>query len=469
MQRRVSHDHPYQFRQGLRWWTFDFSSPDGTPLAQAYYPNARQYGLTLVAAGMSIGKDNVFCGPLTGRFLIRQVEYAANGDVVRLAIDAEQHCHGLDGALFAAIRYNSTIATDTFPGDTARYALNMSPPTHGVVIGSALAAGLACGGSQSACSVTFTGLSDATMTAIPDDGYMFTGWTGGCSGGPVTTVHVNSVIECGATFATVLPMTRRTLLILNSPPGDPVGDGRTYIYTPQNSHWDVTPSGTNGLSINVRSSGPFVDARWSLVFNAAPPEPLQVGQYNAPQRRLIADLPSLVIDGADGWGDETTCTHTFGVFVVHQIEFDPGTGEVTAFAADFQQNCGGGLLLWLTGAVNYRATFEIPCTMPDPFAALGEGVCVNGGWLPPGMPIPGEPVIPPPPPPPTGCMTPDPFTSLGGGTCANGGWFPPGMPVPGGSNPPPPPPPTGCTTPDPFVSLGGGTCRNGGWLPPGME
>jgi hypothetical protein len=179
-------------------------------------------------------------------------------------------------------------------------------------------------------------------------------------------------------------------------------------------------------------------------------------------------LPRLAIDGADGWGADTTCTQSLGFFDVHQIEFDPGTGEVTAFAADFQQICGGPFLSPLTGTVNYRATFEIPCTMPDPFAALGEGMCFNGGWLPPGMPIPGESASPPPPPP-TGCMTPDPFTSLGGGTCANGGWFPPGMPVPGGSNPRPPPPPTGSTTPDPFVSLGGGTCRNGGWLPPGME
>jgi hypothetical protein len=71
--------------------------------------------------------------------------------------------------------------------------------------------------------------------------------------------------------------------------------------------------------------------------------------------------------------------------------------------------------------------------------------------------------------------------ALGGGTCYNGGWLPPGMPIPGGDSPTPAPAPApetvtptapsaeGCQTPDPFVALGGGTCFNGDWLPPGME
>jgi hypothetical protein len=119
------------------------------------------------------------------------------------------------------------------------------------------------------------------------------------------------------------------------------------------------------------------------------------------------------------------------------------------------------------------------CMTPDPFASMGGGTCVNGGWLPPGMggapaPPPAPPPTPPPAPPPPsgGCVTPDPFASLGGGTCVNGGWLPPGMggaPAPPAPGPPPAPPPSGgCVTPDPFASMGGGTCVNGGWLPPGM-
>ncbi len=54
------------------------------------------------------------------------------------------------------------------------------------------------------------------------------------------------------------------------------------------------------------------------------------------------------------------------------------------------------------------------------------------------------------PPPATGCATPDPFASIGGGACVNGGWTPRT---------------SSCTTPDPFASIGGGTCVNGGWTP----
>jgi hypothetical protein len=110
------------------------------------------------------------------------------------------------------------------------------------------------------------------------------------------------------------------------------------------------------------------------------------------------------------------------------------------------------------------------CTTPDPFVSLGGGVCVNGGWLPPGSaPAPA----PAPAPPPTGgggggtsCTGSDPFASIGGGHCVNGGWVP--GPAPGGGT-------TtggstggstgGCTGTDPFVSIGGGHCENGGWLP----
>ncbi len=144
-------------------------------------------------------------------------------------------------------------------------------------------------------------------------------------------------------------------------------------------------------------------------------------------------------------------------------------------------------LFALVGAlsINGSAHAQVGCTGPDPFASLGGGTCYRGGWLPPGMPIPGGGSASPAPPAPSRdasatsarCVPPDPFVALGGGTCYNGGWLPPGMPIPGGGSASTAPPAPSrdasaasarCVPPDPFAALGGGTCYNGGWLPPGM-
>lgn len=122
------------------------------------------------------------------------------------------------------------------------------------------------------------------------------------------------------------------------------------------------------------------------------------------------------------------------------------------------------------------------CTTPQP----GTGwTCVNGGWLPPGMPVPSTPPAAPAPTPPSApgtpstpapsvpCTTPRPGASW---TCYNGGWLPPGIvppttPAPPSTPPasptPTPQPPSAvpCTTPQPGANW---TCYNGGWLPPGM-
>jgi hypothetical protein len=47
------------------------------------------------------------------------------------------------------------------------------------------------------------------------------------------------------------------------------------------------------------------------------------------------------------------------------------------------------------------------------------------------MPIPKSASTPAPVPvSSSGCATPDPFVALGGGVCYRGGWLPPGMPIP---------------------------------------
>ncbi len=109
-------------------------------------------------------------------------------------------------------------------------------------------------------------------------------------------------------------------------------------------------------------------------------------------------------------------------------------------------------------------TTSAGCPTPNPFASFGMGACVNGGWqftAPASTPAPTPTPTPTPAPTPTtsaGCATPNPFASMGMGVCVNGGWqF---------LTPTTPTGPTLCSgTPDPFTTSGGGTCINGGWVP----
>jgi beta-glucosidase len=112
-----------------------------------------------------------------------------------------------------------------------------------------------------------------------------------------------------------------------------------------------------------------------------------------------------------------------------------------------------------------------PGTPPPPPGTCSTGqpapdwVCVNGGWVPPGMapttPTPGVPGTPPPQP--GTCSTPQPGVDW---VCVNGGWVPSASAAPGGApTPSPNPNPASCSTVQPGA---GWTCVNGGWLPPGQ-
>jgi glucose/arabinose dehydrogenase len=190
------------------------------------------------------------------------------------------------------------------------------------------------------------------------------------------------------------------------------------------------------------------------------------------------------------------------------LAIDPSTGEATGAAVtEHTAELGGSSAVGNISAFGIDASREmyvvsygageilrvvlssIPggCTTPDPFVAIGGGVCVGGGWVPAGhpaaggsAPTPGGGTPPPsgppsPPPAPSVCTTPRPSSDW---VCVSGGWLPPGHPLAagGGSSPPPPPapapgpspaPPGTCAIPDPFVAIGGGVCVSGGWVPRG--
>lgn len=164
----------------------------------------------------------------------------------------------------------------------------------------------------------------------------------------------------------------------------------------------------------------------------------------------------LTVDPATG---DATATD----LVDHSVELGSGAIAVSSFGID----SGGELYAvgYGTGKVHRIIAASSPgspstCTTVQP---ASDWICVNGDWLPPGLPLPGAP--PPPPSPSTSCTTVQPAPDW---TCVNGDWLPPGISGVPTLPPPPPPPPTStsCITVQPAADW---TCVNGDWLPPGIS
>ena len=257
-------------------WSLDFSAPEGLALGR-HYGGARRYPFTPLN-GLSVSGEGGGCNTLTGRFAILEIAIGSDGAVERFAADFEQHCEDAVPALFGIIRYNSTI-DDVVPfgGAYPSYQLTVTPPAHGRVTG----AGIDCGTGGSTCQVPL-GASHLSVTAVPDFGYVFMGWTGDCSGGQTISVHVNGPKSCAALFEPSSPH-RLARLVLGQPTWGLHRPGRKAVYSPANSQWVLTSS----------SDGSRIDAAIEDGRTTAPSttgQPLAIGYYSAARR--IRSRPS---------------------------------------------------------------------------------------------------------------------------------------------------------------------------------
>ena len=87
---------------------------------------------------------------------------------------------------------------DPPPPPGTDYSLTISPrPFGGTVSGG----GILCGTAGSTCLVTFTSATALTISAVPDTDFVFSNWSGACSGtNPTTNVTIDGVRTCSAIF-----------------------------------------------------------------------------------------------------------------------------------------------------------------------------------------------------------------------------------------------------------------------------
>ncbi len=148
-----------------------------------------------------------------------------------------------------------------------------------------------------------------------------------------------------------------TALVIDSPAGDYIGQGKSYYFTPTDGSFMVQNDGPGSVVIVFQSPfGPSSES-WRVSFGSADGTLLQPGTYNAATRypfNIGTGRPGLDISG-----DSRGCNQENGSFTIDEISY--GANDVLiAFHASFQQSCEGNDPP-LRGEIFYNAT-----TIPPP-------------------------------------------------------------------------------------------------------
>jgi hypothetical protein len=141
-----------------------------------------------------------------------------------------------------------------------------------------------------------------------------------------------------------------TYLSLNSQPGDYVGGGGTYKFTPADGTFSVTnSSSTVNITFNTSDFSQF----WSLDFGSPQSMKFARGQYVDAQR---TPFRSPTRPGVDVGGDGRGCNTDTGQFLVSDFALALD-GTVARLAIDFEQHCEGAAPA-LYGSFRYNSSLS---------------------------------------------------------------------------------------------------------------
>ncbi len=90
------------------FWSADLAAPMNAALVPGAYEGATRWPFQAAGApGLSVYGDGRGCNVLSGRFVVLEATYDANGKVQSFAADFEQHCENAVPALFGSVRYHA--------------------------------------------------------------------------------------------------------------------------------------------------------------------------------------------------------------------------------------------------------------------------------------------------------------------------------------------------------------------------
>jgi hypothetical protein len=344
-------------------WTLSFAAPSPGWLVPGTYTGATRWPFQAPGTpGLDVSGDGRGANTVAGQFTVTQAVYDSSGNVVSFAVSFTQYGDGSSAALTGQVDFNFTnneqrgvLANDTDPNPGATLtAILVSSPAHG--------------------SLTFN--SDGSFTYTPAAGYAGTDSftyeaNNGLANSNVATVTLNPDYPPQAQDdAYTLPANSTftagaggTFLTMDSQPGDYIGQGQPYFYTPANSTFTATVF-ANTVQVQVTQSG----ESWTLDFQSPNSGPLVPGLYPVAVAwpSQTAGSPGLSVSGF-GRGSSTIT----GQFTVTQAVYDT-SGNIISFAASFVQYGDGS-----TGALTGQVAFD--CTSPLPGGVLANDTDPNAG------------------------------------------------------------------------------------------
>jgi hypothetical protein len=127
--------------------------------------------------------------------------------------------------------------------------------------------------------------------------------------------------------------TPQTFLILNSQPGDYVGQGQYQVFTPSDGTFSAQSAGRGGVVVSFQSNTSW----WYLYFGPPDADKFVRSEYEGIQR-FAFHSPSK--PGMDVFGDGRGCDTDTGRFLLSDIAIAPD-GTIERVAIDFEQHCEG--------------------------------------------------------------------------------------------------------------------------------
>lgn len=333
----------------------DLAAPSGKALTPGIYDGAQRWPFQApTRPGLSFDFDGEGCDALDGRFVVRAITTDGTGKVTSLAVDFIQDCLGIVGSY----RFNDSTPIP-YPHPTADAGTNQLVTAGALVTldGSLSDAGPS---PDTITGYIWTQLS-GTSVALSDTSAVKPTFTAPdvALGGEDLTFQLeveNSLADSATGTVTVHvsnPADPLTILDITQDPTEFLPAGRQTslnttqaLFTP--SVIAATSSMGSGVQIAVNAG---TSDSWSLRFMAPKGQVLQVGSsYDV----FTGPAPaSMSVAGSCG----------VQRFVVLDLQTDVN-GKITAFAADFDQECGGTTPA-LHGKVRYNSTVPLDVAWAD--------------------------------------------------------------------------------------------------------